>query len=309
MSESREGPSRPPLLDDHDRPGPPPLMSEEHGRMSKGLTVFIALFSLVTFGAIVWYAYDQGQRSGSDETTPLIRADETPVRVKPKNPGGMKIPHQDKMIFDQLSEVDASDQLVERLLPRPEEPALVGEKPPDQEEVETVASKEASPGGDAAQVSSIPSTKTVSNSGNETKRSSGVSVETEPGQRIPPGLGVLISPKIPARGQKLQRGAASKATTEVANALPASIKPTVGGGFRVQIGAFKSEGVARDVWRRAKDLHRGELGALSLSIQKVEVPGRGTFHRVQGGPLSKAQARSICQSLKALKQDCIVKRP
>ena len=119
-----ERPARPPLLDENDRPGPPPIMSEEPRRSSKGLTLFIALFALVAFGGIVWYAYDQGRRTGSEETAPLIRADNAPVRVRPEKPGGLEVPHQDKLIFEKLTEGGGqADGQVERLLPRPEQPA------------------------------------------------------------------------------------------------------------------------------------------------------------------------------------------
>ncbi len=124
MSESMERPPRPPLLDENDRPGPPPIMSAEPRRSSKGLTVFIAAFALVAFGGIVWYAYDQGRRTGSEETAPLIRADTAPVRVRPEKPGGLDVPHQDKLIFEKLAEGGSdAERSVERLLPRPEEPA------------------------------------------------------------------------------------------------------------------------------------------------------------------------------------------
>ena len=33
---------------------------------------------------------------------PLIKADTTPIKVKPKDPGGLKIPHQDKSIYERF---------------------------------------------------------------------------------------------------------------------------------------------------------------------------------------------------------------
>ena len=263
MSETREGLSSPPLLDDHDRPGPPPLMAEEHRRVSKGLTAFIALFSLAAFGGIVWYAYDQGLRTGIEETAPLIRAEQTPVRVKPKNPGGMKIPHQDKMIFDQLSEVDTSDPPVERLLPRPEEPTRIGKISTDKAKLDTATSKVSPPKRGTTTAITKPTAKTVPNSGNETKLSPGVPADPTQSQRVPPALTVEVPPKPPSSAQKLETGAVSNPTKQSANALPMSTKPTEGGEFRIQIGAFRSESVARDVWSRAKALHRKELESLS----------------------------------------------
>lgn len=33
---------------------------------------------------------------------PLVRADTTPLKVKPKDPGGLRIPHQDKSIYERF---------------------------------------------------------------------------------------------------------------------------------------------------------------------------------------------------------------
>ena len=55
---------------------------------------------------------------------PLLAADETPAKVRPEEPGGMEIPDQDKMVYEVIDE-DQGEEQIERLLPPPEEPAVV----------------------------------------------------------------------------------------------------------------------------------------------------------------------------------------
>ena len=91
----------------------------------------IAGVVLVIFGAGTWYAYSIGMRTGSEGSAPLIRADQRPTKVKPDDPGGMAVPHQDKTIFDRVKPGDESKK-VEQLLPPPEEPVARPKKPPQQ---------------------------------------------------------------------------------------------------------------------------------------------------------------------------------
>lgn len=92
---------RPRMIEAEDRPGPPPLMSEEKTK-GKGLTIIAATLAVAAFAGIVWYAYDQGRRIGSETAAPLIKADATPSKVRPDSPGGMEVPHQDKLVLDDL---------------------------------------------------------------------------------------------------------------------------------------------------------------------------------------------------------------
>ncbi len=294
MSESMERPPRPPLLDENDRPGPPPIMSEEPRRSSRGLTLFIALFALVAFGGIVWYAYDQGRQTGSEETAPLIRADSAPVRVRPDKPGGLEVPHQDKLIFDKLAEGgNESERPVERLLPRPEEPT----KPPPP----PAASPPPTP-QTQTQTAEIPPAKAP-----EAAPAAGAETGTPRGPAPPPAVQPpQVQPKVIPPAPKPAAAPSPPAPKPAAEPKAASVGPVSGGAYRVQIAAFKDEPTAREAWTRAQKTHPADLGALSLTIEQVDVSGKGIFHRVQGGPLDEAAARGICRTLESRKQACIV---
>jgi SPOR domain len=80
------------------------------------LTVVAALVVMGLFAAGLWFAYYEGARRGGGGEVPLIRADARPMMVRPAEPGGLRIPDRNMLIFD------PDKQMVEHLLPPPEQP-------------------------------------------------------------------------------------------------------------------------------------------------------------------------------------------
>lgn len=89
---------------------------------------------------------------------------------------------------------------------------------------------------------------------------------------------------------------------------PASLEPP-GSIWRVQIGAVANRSGAKAAWEQARQMHEDLLGPLDLRLQQTTVE-RGTFYRIQGGPLSSLeQAQSLCEALESRDQSCLVVRP
>src|SRR4051812_35057099 len=86
--------------------------------------VFIAVVVVagVGFGWVSWSAYRAGQSIEDAGMVPLLKADGTPSRIRPDDPGGMSVPNQDKQIYDRIDPKRATPQGLERLLPPPEAP-------------------------------------------------------------------------------------------------------------------------------------------------------------------------------------------
>ena len=69
------------------------------------------------------YAYDLGFRHGARHAPPLIAADPSPTKAPPDSPGGIEIPHQDKLVYRRLATArEPAATVPETLLPPPEEP-------------------------------------------------------------------------------------------------------------------------------------------------------------------------------------------
>jgi hypothetical protein len=89
------------------------------------LRVVVALAVMGAFAGGLWFAYNEGNHHvGGAGDIPLIRADTRPMRVKPENPGGMRIPDRDMLIYGQQR------PQVEHLLPPPEQPMARPAPPP-----------------------------------------------------------------------------------------------------------------------------------------------------------------------------------
>ena len=82
-------------------------------------------------------------------------------------------------------------------------------------------------------------------------------------------------------------------------------------GFRVQLGAFRSAEEATAGWVSASSKAPELLAPIRHFIAQGDLDdGRGTFHRLQVGPLpSRESATSLCNQLKTVGVDCFVVAP
>ncbi|MFQ5534756.1 MAG: SPOR domain-containing protein [Sphingomonadales bacterium] len=87
------------------------------------LLMVVALITVAVFAGGIWYAYRTG--ANNHEPPPVIRAQSTPIKIQPDEPGGMDVPDQDKLVYDQLAGAEVSE--AEELLPAAEEPTLPGD--------------------------------------------------------------------------------------------------------------------------------------------------------------------------------------
>lgn len=290
------------------------------------LPIAVAVIAVLVFGGIVWYAYTQGVRSGSEDAAPLL-APEGEAKVQPADPGGMEIPHTDKQVFNRISGEEGEER-VERILPPPEDPM----QPPAPEQRQAADQSGGVPAIDTPTMPSI----TDNSSGQDIAPGAREGIEpvpplpdsklaepsTEPPTAAPaPGASTSeasgearsSSPDTESGDQSTQASqsqAQSQAQAREQSQEPArtaSADPT--GGWQVQIAALSSEADARTAWSRAQQAHGAELGDLSLAVQRAEVNGK-TYYRVRGGPLaSRDAANAVCAALKAKDQACLVVRP
>jgi cell division septation protein DedD len=99
----------------------------------------LVLLLIGGFGAAVAHVYYQMTRDGGliEGTIPVVRADPQPFRVRPANPGGLDVPHQNLEVFNRLTQTQApaptqgrGAAATERLVPPPEAPVQRPVAPP-----------------------------------------------------------------------------------------------------------------------------------------------------------------------------------
>ena len=87
---------------------------------------------------------------------------------------------------------------------------------------------------------------------------------------------------------------------------PAKIEDTA---WRVQLRSMRKQEETAAAWAELRQANEDLLGALELHVQLAEL-SNGTFYRVQAGPLAdRATAISLCDTLKARSQDCLIVAP
>ncbi len=305
----------------------PPYAEDEGGVKKSGssrlirhaIALFLVLVAVAGLGYAAWFGYKTWRAQGSEGLAPVIEADAGPTRVRPEQPGGIVIPHQDRLVLNDLNGGGAS-VTAESLLPPPEEPlprptpAVASTQPapapaPQPAPAYAAAESGAAPVQTAAVAAPAPA---------------------QPAQTVGQ---VAVTPPIPQPSPVAERNAEEKTpavAAPAANQVAQSAEPapqlntgpateaapapefvsvnSLMRAHRVQLAAVDSEESARRAWLRYQGLYQDLLGELSLLVQQVEVNNR-TFFRVQGGPLQADSAGRICQAIKSRGADCLVVRP
>ena len=288
----------------------------------------LVILTVAAFAAIIWYAYPDGSGNYSVVDVPVVKADTTPFKTKPENPGGMKIPHQDSTVFDPLQKEPKHQ--TENLLPPPEKPVnkqkaiaksdsrplnskmhsldlkledqgngveKVVQKPverpphhaaPKKEISKKEASKKETPKKTAVVASSVTAPKIVHATPAPKKP---VTVKKAP---VPQKHITVKDLPVPGKHKAVVHHEAKKTVAKVA-----------GGTTYVQLGAFRDPDSARHEWERLKKKFPHELRGLSMRTEKVHTAS-GTLTRLQAGRMSKTQAEDTCRRLKAAGSGCIV---
>ncbi len=255
-----------------------------HSRRGRHImTALVAIAAVLGFSVVILYAYNKGRQAAETKVPPLIQAQEGPVKVRPESPGGMEVPNRDKEVFTRL-EAEKQPERVERLLPPPEKPmtsaATSAIAPKQGMKLELADGTTAAP-----KAPSLPRPPTPKLSKNDPKIPGPPPAPTAPAKKP-------VAKKPPAK------------------TLSAASKPSAGGRYRVQISSLPSETAIRKSWASIKRKHKDLLGNLPLIVERTVLSaGRGTYYRMQVGPLSsKSQAATLCTRLKQRKLSCLVVR-
>lgn len=308
----------------------------------------MAVVGIVAFAGAIVVVYGKGDHASPDGGPPLLTADATPMKSRPEQPGGMEVPHQDKLVYERLNERGAKTS-VERLLPPPEEPlprpVVTPQMPPlpAMPEVPAVGQLPAPPPGATTTVPRLPSEgEAPATAGAMPGAMSGADSQPvtppvvaaapvakaapPPAAKPAPAPAAQAAPPKPAPAAPVQTAtlaAPPKPAVPPAQAPapqgakpaaapatpPAPAKAASGGGWRIQLAAVRSESEAASEWKRLTGRYPGALSGLSMQVVKADLGDKGIFYRVQGVGLDEAKAKEACAQLKAQSVGCVVVRP
>ena len=91
------------------------------GRRPRRIALLLFMLALGLLSLVMLRAYKAAQEATIVAEVPLLRAEAGPIRRRPEDPGGMDVPHREKLIYEAFED-GSVETVVERLLPLPEEP-------------------------------------------------------------------------------------------------------------------------------------------------------------------------------------------
>lgn len=249
---------------------------EENERGLSGLVVLVmGLVMLGAFASVVWIAYQQGIRSGTQvaASTPTIAADPSPVKIENSAAEGAK-PVNEQSVYDRL---DGTPEPVETLAAAPEQPL---ERPAGPEVVPPQPANEIVDDAVADRIASLA----------EADRA----LEAEETAQPPPAA---TTQQPPPQSQPAPAASAAAAPSTSA-----------GGTHMVQVGAFKSQAEADAQWASLQRKLGDYAAGRSTDVERADLGAKGVFFRLRVGPFAtKGEAQAYCDGLKARGSDCMVK--
>ncbi len=299
-----------------------------------GIMVGVAIVAALMGGAF-WWGYEFGRESVPAREPPRVAAAPGPVKEAPSDPGGMRVPHQDKLVFDGVTEGGALDQPDRQALGRrPEEPlarppadladdranalprVVEVDKNPPAPPVVAVAPAPVPVAPQANMPAPPPPLRdnqlTTLGRLNGATPAPGAPMPITPGATTQPSVSTtpLAAPATSATTPGTSAAVPPQQQT-AAVAVPPPSAAARAGGFKIQLAAHRTVEAAREGWLRVQGQNRDLLGGLEASYSAVDLgAGKGVFHRLQAGPFADATAaQSACEALRARNLGCIVVRP
>lgn len=263
--------------------------------------VIAVVVAFLTFGRFV-SAY---RASGGD--APLIKADRSPVKVRPATPGGMEVPNQDKLIYERLRESDAVR--VEKLMPAPEKPALPEDEEDASDEIAQIIALEEPQ--ETPQSLEVASTTLVGEDGERvevmfrTISSEQAQNRVEQAKKTIEARKAQAAAVLKSSAQAKQKPAPEKPAAKPV-AKPEAKKNASAETFAVQLVSTKNRDASEKEWTRLSKKHADALKGLPHEISEIKTD-KNTFYRLRTGVFdSRDKADAVCRKLKDKKQECLV---
>lgn len=272
--------------------------------------------AVVVLGLIVWDGYSGGTAEG--ESVPIVRADAGDYKTTPTDPGGMEIPYRDSTVFSSVDGEAVTENILDdesvAEAPVSKEEMFAGLKTdePATEEPETIAqSAEGEVEETLSAMKKVEAVEAPATSGDAiVKEAIGVA---EAPETIAPEKVAEVKPEPvkaePAKAETAKVEEPKAAEEKAAKAEPAAgstaAKAVTPGNFYVQLASVKDSSGAAAEYKKMQAKYSG-LSGVDFRTQQADLGAKGTFHRIQAGPMSKDSAASVCNSIKAAGGSCLV---
>ena len=259
--------------------------------------------TMVTVG-VATYLFLPTLISKTETDVIIVKAVETPLKVKPTEPSGKIVDHQNLLIVDILKGGTTKADQTETLRPSAPNP----EPPPVNVNIDAT-SKTRNEGGigtlpiHTAQegVGETDKTKVSAN-----KNSNKLAVKDP-----------KIAPKTPVKEASAKNKASKKTffnearpNQESASGMKKRVIVIEGSAplYMIQLAAFRSAKRAAEMAKILSQKHRSRLKDVDLETMRVDNGSNGIFHRIVSVPLPRQDADKVCSILRRSGQDCFLRK-
>tara|TARA_B100001057_G_scaffold497235_1_gene600828 strand:- start:1682 stop:2539 length:858 start_codon:yes stop_codon:yes gene_type:complete len=234
----------------------------------------------------------------------IVKAPETPIKVKPTEASGKIVDHQNLLIVDILKGGTRKADQTETLRPLAPNP-----EPPPVNVAKDAASKTRDKAGkarakiDAGQkLVDVPeSARTSANKGNNKAlvRGSEITPETSTKEAIA---------KNKAAGKPVAKEGGS--TKESASEMKKRVVVIEGNAprYMIQLAAFRNAKRATEMAKILSQKHKSRLKDVDLRTMRVDNGSNGIFYRIVSVPLPRQDADKMCSILRRSGQDCFLRK-
>ena len=277
------------------------------------LAVVTGVAALFVLFAVFWYSYPRGD--DPSRPVPLVKADADIVnsayKSVPDDPGGMDIPYRDSTLFDTLRSANNAEggRKIENLLPPAEEPMPRAQIQDQMREQMFAGLKTETLSGDDGETRMAETDVTAPDNAAR-MMDDDLSVDAKPANTPvndiektgddpgpKPTSKPELKPEVRIADTKVEEKAA--ATEPAAGAAAPTVKAVKDGTHFVQMASVKDDAAARSEWKKMQAAFPAQLGNIELRVQKADLGEKGVFYRIQGGPVTQDQAKSICAAITA----------
>ena len=258
----------------------------------------------------------------------IIKADDRPYKIVPVNPGGADIKNTDSAFLNSLDRDNQSLEGGEQLLPEDPVPEL-----PPIDITADIEQQAAEPSDEMSADVVVDETGTVSaevNTISETDiDSSNADTESvdQPDADQPPVPEPLSDNNSVADTNMTQDPVQTDTDADTDTDTDTDTSKTASSGvpipmagknltrpdesktsfYRIQLAAFKNEDKAMQVAAVLMNKHISRLDQVSIGVMLHDAGEQGVFYRVVTDPMPRANANKLCNTLKSVGQDCILR--
>lgn len=276
------------------------------GRMVLGLAAIMVIAAV----AIIYVVFQHGIRKGGRDAPPVIIAESTPEKVKPEDPGGLEVPHQDKLVYDRVS--GESTERVEKLLPEPEEPVDLTDiglrTSTDDGDVEIGTIKTDEGEIEPAREEPIATPPAEPEKKPEVNVIKAGEPEADKVVKEAENIGDLID-NLASEEQDNVGNQVADVDSGTVERASGSIPPATSGAYVVQVASVPEPDAATKMWERLLQKNKDIFSNLRPDIQMADLGAKGVYYRLRVGPFAtKDEAQRLCNTLKSRGQDCLVRK-